>query len=33
MSVLVVLLNIAVRFLYEAGTSRLRRKMSAWQKR
>lgn len=33
MSVLVVLLNIVVRFLYEAGTSRLRRKMSAWQKR
>jgi iron(III) transport system permease protein len=33
MSVLVVLLNIVVRVLYEAGTSRLRRKMSAWQKR
>ncbi|MGG1635023.1 putative 2-aminoethylphosphonate ABC transporter permease subunit [Paenibacillus sp. NRS-1760] len=33
MSVLVVLLNVVVRFLYEAGTARLRRKMSAWQKR
>ncbi len=33
MSVLVVLLNVVVRFLYETGTSRLRRKMSAWQKR
>ncbi|CAM4336716.1 putative 2-aminoethylphosphonate ABC transporter permease subunit [Paenibacillus alkaliterrae] len=33
MSVLVVLLNIVVRILYEAGTARLRRRMSAWQKR
>jgi len=33
MSVLVMLLNVVVRFLYEAGTARLRRKMSAWQKR
>ncbi|WP_374121411.1 putative 2-aminoethylphosphonate ABC transporter permease subunit [Paenibacillus sp. LHD-117] len=33
MSVLVVLLNVFVRAAYELGTARLRRKMSAWQKR
>lgn len=33
MSVLVVVFNMVVRVIYELGTTRMRRKISAWQKR